>query len=211
MVDNEQRVRVEGSQSVFVKNERRVEVEGTHELVTRGRRIENVQGQAQLALSGSLDERVEGSRFERTEGDALRRTSGSATELVGSHETPASRSVRVEGNSQLSASGTNHLASDEELVNRLSGRRSCPDCGAVFNVHFTPPQAEGRCDRCGGELVHRADDQPETVRRRLVVYQEQTAPLIDWYEASEADLLRVDAERGVADVQGSFRAALGQS
>ena len=101
-------------------------------------------------------------------------------------------------------------ASDEEVVNRLSGRRSCPDCGAVYNVHFTPPVEKGRCDRCSGELVHRADDQPETVRRRLVVYQEQTAPLIEWYEASDAELVRVDAERAVADVQASFREALGQ-
>jgi adenylate kinase len=60
-------------------------------------------------------------------------------------------------------------APDEELVRRLSGRRSCPDCGAVYNVHFSAPATEGTCDRCGGSLVHRADDKAETVRRRLEV------------------------------------------
>ena len=68
-------------------------------------------------------------------------------------------------------------APEETLVRRLSGRRSCPHCGAVYNIYFSPPSAEGVCDRCGGLLVHRTDDEPETVRRRLEVYEEQTAPL----------------------------------
>ena len=101
-------------------------------------------------------------------------------------------------------------ASDEELVKRLSGRRSCPDCGAVYNVHFTPPAKADVCDRCGGQLVHRADDEAETVARRLVVYQEQTAPLIAWYQGSEARVVDVDADRPVDDVQRSLRKAVGQ-
>lgn len=100
-------------------------------------------------------------------------------------------------------------ASEEELVKRLSGRRSCPDCGAVFNVHFTPPAAEGRCDRCGGTLVQRADDKPETVRHRLEVYREQTAPLIEWYEASDARVVPVSAEAAVDEVHKGFRKAVG--
>lgn len=99
-------------------------------------------------------------------------------------------------------------ASDEDLVKRLSGRRSCGECGAVYNVHFTPPTREGTCDRCGGKLVQRSDDEPETVRRRLVVYQEQTAPLIAWYEKSDATLVRVDAAAGVDDVHLAFRRAV---
>lgn len=99
-------------------------------------------------------------------------------------------------------------APDETLVQRLSGRRSCPDCGAVYNVHLSPPAEEGVCDRCGGTLVHRSDDQPETVRHRLQVYQEQTAPLIAWYEKSQARLMRVPADRPVDDVQAAFRAAV---
>lgn len=101
-------------------------------------------------------------------------------------------------------------ASDEELVKRLAGRRSCPQCGAVFNVHFTPPAVEGVCDRCGAGLVHRADDKPETVRHRLVVYREQTEPLIAWYREAGAELAPVDAEGGVDEVQAAFRRAVGR-
>jgi len=99
-------------------------------------------------------------------------------------------------------------APDQELVNRLAGRRSCPECGAVYNVHVSPPSIEGVCDRCSGTLVHRADDQPETVRRRLEVYQELTAPLIAYYEGHEVDLRRVAADRPVEEVQQSLRAAV---
>ena len=99
-------------------------------------------------------------------------------------------------------------AADEELVKRLSGRRSCPDCGAVYNVHFTPPTKEGKCDRCGGTLVQRADDEAETVRRRLVVYQEQTAPLIEWYRKSDAAVVPVAAEGPVDQVHQAFRVAV---
>jgi adenylate kinase len=100
-------------------------------------------------------------------------------------------------------------ASDEELVRRLSGRRSCPDCGAVFNVHFTPPKQEGKCDRCGAALVHRADDTAETVQNRLKVYAAQTAPLIEWYGRSEGVVVPVNAEAAVDDVQAEFRRAVG--
>jgi adenylate kinase len=69
----------------------------------------------------------------------------------------------------------------EELVKRIAGRRSCPKCGSVFNVHFKPPQKEGACDSCGSELIQRDDDKEETVRNRLSVYDNQTKPLIDYY------------------------------
>jgi adenylate kinase len=100
-------------------------------------------------------------------------------------------------------------ASDEELVRRLSGRRSCPDCGAVFNVHFTPPKAEGKCDRCGAALVQRADDTAETVQNRLKVYAAQTAPLIEWYGRTEGVVVPVNAEAAVDAVQAGFRKAVG--
>jgi adenylate kinase len=70
---------------------------------------------------------------------------------------------------------------DEEVVRRLSGRRTCRQCGHVWHVEFDPPTDEGRCDHCGGELFQRDDDQPETVQRRLDVYRRQTAPLADFY------------------------------
>jgi len=100
-------------------------------------------------------------------------------------------------------------ASDEELIRRLSGRRSCPDCGAVFNVHFSPPKAEGRCDRCGTALVHRADDKAETVKNRLKVYAAQTQPLIDWYRRTDSKVVPVGAEAAVDAVQAEFRKAVG--
>ncbi|WP_019625650.1 adenylate kinase [Thioalkalivibrio sp. ALJT] len=70
----------------------------------------------------------------------------------------------------------------EELKQRLTGRVSCGDCGAVFNTHTFPPQKEGVCDLCGGELIHRADDNEETVVNRLKVYEDQTRPLIEYYD-----------------------------
>lgn len=100
-------------------------------------------------------------------------------------------------------------ASDEELIRRLSGRRSCPDCGAVFNVHFSPPKAEGTCDRCGATLVHRADDKAETVKNRLKVYAAQTQPLIDWYRRTDSKVVPVGAEAAVDAVQAEFRKAVG--
>ncbi|MBM4184072.1 MAG: adenylate kinase [Gemmatimonadetes bacterium] len=95
-------------------------------------------------------------------------------------------------------------APDETIVQRLSGRRSCPECGAVYNTYFSPPKVEGKCDRCGGDLVHRSDDAPATVKRRLDVYREQTAPLVAFYEASGAPFARIRADRGVDEVYADF-------
>ena len=99
-------------------------------------------------------------------------------------------------------------APDDVLVKRLSGRRSCPDCGAVYNAYFSPPAAEGVCDRCTGELVHRADDEPETVKRRLQVYLDQTAPLIALYEVHPAAMTRIQADRNVDEIYAEFRSAV---
>jgi adenylate kinase len=74
---------------------------------------------------------------------------------------------------------------DEEIVHRLSGRRVCTTCGHVWHLEFEPPQVEGVCDLDGGRLYQRDDDKPETVRNRLRVYADQTAPLIDYYTARE--------------------------
>ena len=70
---------------------------------------------------------------------------------------------------------------NEELIKRLTGRRTCRKCGAMYHIIFGPPAKEGVCDRCGGELYQRDDDQEETIRARLQVYEEQTAPLIAYY------------------------------
>ncbi len=83
---------------------------------------------------------------------------------------------------------------DDEVVRRLSGRRICRSCGRTFHVEFHPPNTEGVCDVCGGELYQRDDDRPETVRRRLQVYREQTDPLVEYYE--DRGLLRRVAGTG---------------
>jgi adenylate kinase len=88
---------------------------------------------------------------------------------------------------------------DEEVIRRLSGRRTCRSCGKVWHVVFDPPAVEGVCDACGGELFQRDDDREETIRRRLEVYQEQTAPLISFYE-KEGILAGIDATGPVEEV-----------
>ena len=70
---------------------------------------------------------------------------------------------------------------EEEIMERLSGRRTCAGCGAMYHVRFNPPKAEGRCDKCAGTLLQRDDDKEETIRTRLVNYKKSTEPLIDYY------------------------------
>ena len=69
----------------------------------------------------------------------------------------------------------------EDLMKRLTGRRTCKGCQQMYNIYYTPPKKEGVCDKCGGELFQRADDKEETIKKRLDVYDAQTAPLIDYY------------------------------
>lgn len=99
-------------------------------------------------------------------------------------------------------------ADDDVLVKRIAGRRSCPECGSVYNVYFNPPEQEGVCDKCGASLVHRPDDNPETVQNRLDVYKAQTEPLIRFYEGREGVLVRIPGEGGVDEIQEAIRAAL---
>ena len=80
---------------------------------------------------------------------------------------------------------------DENIINRMSGRRACLGCGATYHITFNPPVKEGICDTCGQELVLRDDDRPETVKKRLDVYHQQTQPLIDYYKNAEV-LAEVD-------------------
>jgi adenylate kinase len=90
-------------------------------------------------------------------------------------------------------------ADEDEVVRRLSGRRTCRKCGHVWHTEFDPPEQEGVCDICGGELFQRDDDKPETIRRRLQVYNDQTAPLVGYYR--DKGLLRtIGAEGRVDDV-----------
>jgi len=70
----------------------------------------------------------------------------------------------------------------EDLMKRLTGRRTCKNCQQMYNIYFSPPKKEGVCDKCGGELFQRGDDKEETIKKRLDVYDAQTAPLIDYYK-----------------------------
>ena len=96
---------------------------------------------------------------------------------------------------------------DEEALRRLSGRRVCADDGHAYHVEFDPPKEEGKCDRDGSELIQREDDKPETVKRRLAVYHEETSPLIDYYEGRGL-LRRFDGSRHPSEVHDHVRATL---
>ena len=76
----------------------------------------------------------------------------------------------------------NLAVSEEILVERLSGRRTCSKCGAPYHIKYKPPEKENICNKCGGELYQRDDDKPETIKQRFQVYQQQTAPLLDYYK-----------------------------
>lgn len=101
-------------------------------------------------------------------------------------------------------------AEDQVLVQRVSGRRSCPECGTVYNVHFNPPAEAGKCDKDGAALTHRVDDSEETVATRLEVYRRQTEPLVAFYEKSAAEVRHVDGDQAVETVQSLMQDALGQ-
>ncbi len=95
-------------------------------------------------------------------------------------------------------------------IERLSGRRTCRRCQANYHIPFNPPQEEGVCDMCGGDLYQRSDDEEETVRRRFQVYSEETAPLIDYYRR-QGLLTEIDGEQGIEGVQGRILLALSLS
>lgn len=89
--------------------------------------------------------------------------------------------------------------SDEVIIDRLSGRRVCSKCGAVYHVKYNPPKVEGVCDLCGGTLVQRDDDKEEVVRKRLEVYRKQTHPLIEFYQ-ERGIIYKLDAGKGVEEL-----------
>jgi adenylate kinase len=98
-------------------------------------------------------------------------------------------------------------APDDEVVRRLSGRRTCAKGQHVYHIEFDPPKHEGVCDQDGSRLIQRDDDKPETVRKRLSVYHDQTEPLIDWYDGKDV-LMRFDGSRSPDEVHDLIRAKL---
>jgi adenylate kinase len=89
---------------------------------------------------------------------------------------------------------------EEEIMERLSGRRTCSGCGAMYHVRFNPPKAEGRCDKCAGTLLQRDDDKEETIRTRLVNYKKSTEPLIEYYRKTG----KVHAVKASGDIDAIF-------
>ncbi len=95
--------------------------------------------------------------------------------------------------------------SDEESVRRISGRRGCGKCGAIYNVNTSPkPSAEGVCDKCGAELTHRKDDNEDALRERLKVYHEETEGILKMYE-----FMRIDGEQSIEKVEGDIVEGIG--
>ena len=98
----------------------------------------------------------------------------------------------------------NFSLSDDKIIQRLSGRRTCSACGNMHHIEFVPPLKEGICDVCGGPLIIREDDKPESIRRRLDVYMKQTEPLINYYEKT-GTLRTIDAGEGPEKVAEQVR------
>lgn len=95
-----------------------------------------------------------------------------------------------------------------EILKRLTGRRSCKNCGAVYHVAFNPPKVEGKCDVCGGDLYQRKDDTEDVIKVRFSVYEKETAPLFDYYKKS-GRLVEIDGTKSVNEVFGQVSKAVG--
>ena len=98
---------------------------------------------------------------------------------------------------------------DENIINRMSGRRACAGCGATYHIKYNPTKVEGICDNCGEKLILREDDKPETVKNRLLVYHDQTQPLIDFY-SKKSVLAEVDGTKDMDDVFKAIVNILGE-
>jgi adenylate kinase len=99
--------------------------------------------------------------------------------------------------------------SDETAVERLSGRRVCPECGTNYHIEFDAPEEAGVCDACGAELVRRDDDEPEAIRKRLSEYHAETEPVVSFYEdETDVPVVTIDGERTPEEVWADVRAAV---
>ncbi len=144
-----------------------------------GRNVEKVLAAGQLVLDGLVTELVEERLSEPDCGggfvlDGFPRTVFQAKSLDGF----------LSGQSRLDAV-FNLVLDFDEIIGRLSSRRVCPSCKRVYNLDYRPPSREGLCDYCNVKLVQRADDLPETIRKRLQVYDEQTKPLVEYYKSKK--------------------------
>lgn len=98
--------------------------------------------------------------------------------------------------------------SEDVIMKRITGRRSCINCGAVYNIYYSPPKVEGICDKCGGNLIQRSDDREEVVRRRLEVFKNETMPVVEYYQNKKL-LFRVDGNKNLDDIKNEIFSLLG--
>lgn len=98
--------------------------------------------------------------------------------------------------------------SDEAIISRLSNRRVCPNCGAVYNLKTNPPKEDNKCDICGTPLIQREDDKPETIKYRLEVYRKQTAPLLDYYKKQPVKYLVISTEGTIEEGERKLKEEL---
>jgi adenylate kinase len=94
----------------------------------------------------------------------------------------------------------NFVAPDEVIMSRISGRRTCSKCGAIYHIKNVPPKVEGVCDRCGGRLIQRSDEKPQVIKNRLVVYREKTKPVAD-YLRKKGLLVYIDAHYNIEEIE----------
>ena len=99
---------------------------------------------------------------------------------------------------------------DKILIERITGRRVCEDCGETFHIKFNKPKEEGICDKCGGKLIQRNDDNEETVKNRISVYNDHTSPLIEYYEEA-GKLVKIDGAKTPEEVFNEFETKLGKN
>ena len=139
--------------------------------------------------------------------DVVAETAGDVTMLLDGFPRNLSQAKILESMGAPIAGAVLVDVPDSIIQDRIAGRRVCPKCKAGYHIHNLPPKVEGVCDNCGAALVIRKDDNPDTVRDRLVVYHQQTEPLIEYY-ASKGLLKKIDGTTGVDNVARAFLEAL---
>ena len=139
--------------------------------------------------------------------DVIAETAGDVTMLLDGFPRNVAQAEILEGTGAPIRSVVLVDVPDAVIADRIAGRRTCPKCKAGYHVKALPPKVEGICDKCGAELVIRKDDNPDTVKDRLVVYHRETEPLIAYYE-KKGLLRRIDGDQGPEKNAAAFKAAM---
>lgn len=176
--------------------------EAVREGTSVGKRVRAIMEAGELVPDQLVSEVIR----QRLTGEAQRQVNGLI--LDGYPRTVAQAQCLAATCERARVTAVNLEVEQGQLLKRLCGRRSCPNCGRIYNVYLSPPQEEGLCDHCGTELIQRQDDREQVVSQRLKVYREQTAPVIDFYRA-QGIYLAVDGSRDVDAVFEDLTKRLG--